>query len=275
MSLVFERCQALRELELSNAPLERPSAPLAHLTRLVLCNTTTPPGGAAQGLRLAASAPRLEVLAWRQPRDGGAAEALRGHPALRELRLDLRSLRGDEADTCLCAAAALPRLTALLLNTKPPACTDGSVRETVRERGPRLSRWLQRFTGLARLALEFEGALPWARELLAGVGKAADGRLRSLELAGYLPPDAIDAGRVLHVLPDLYPRLESADISLCGTQYISPEEWAGAARDIQASLPWVGQRCPALARVTVRVTTSDPDVAVPLPLKFTWSRPDS
>ena len=62
LPLVAARCPALRDLELSNAPLEHPSIPLAHLTRMYLCHCPAPAGGAARPLRLAAAAPRLEAL---------------------------------------------------------------------------------------------------------------------------------------------------------------------------------------------------------------------
>ena len=82
LTLASAACPALRELEVESWHLDQPPAPLPHLTRLHATDIDVPPDGAVPLRRLAAAAPRLEVLDWFSGFDPAIAKAAEGHPCL-------------------------------------------------------------------------------------------------------------------------------------------------------------------------------------------------
>lgn len=213
-------CPLLIKLTLEGYELSRrPAAPLAHVTRLEVCNARH-----LTSARLSDTFPKLAALR----RHGyckcaGWAAAASGHAALHTLELDLRGLeargpRADEpaaedADQWLEAAGQLMALASLGLTID----TDVFVWTSEFESGSgeclkRALSHLRLAAQLTRLDLTAEMGLP-LRYLIVHLGDSLAVRLRCLRVAGgEVPAEA--AAVQLFPLVGTFPRLADLDIAV-------------------------------------------------------------
>ena len=227
--------------------LDQPLAPLPHLTRLLLTdiNDLHPEDSDATPLRrLAAAAPRLEVLEWR---GGGAGDsiacAVEGHPCLKELWVY------DDEDAWLRAIPRLPALATLRMHMNPPwdGCDDDWDRaggETAR--ALRVCASLACCQRLSHLNLTFSLDVP-ARELLSAVGAAVGSRLLSLILGCALLERGA-AARAAYALLACYPCLEVLELSMPFSMEASVAN-ALSRELLLAAISLAAPLCPALRKV--------------------------
>lgn len=198
--------------------LDQPSAPLVHLTRVIFNSCALLDDGPASPLRLAAAAPRLQVLAWHAILEHGtSALVVEGHPCLRELSLDFAGHISDAAHrkAWLHTIQQLPALSSLAFDVflgyfeseEPGDDADEAAQAA------RLCGWLGRCERLEHLKLRAYDELR-VRALLAALGAATGSRLRSLHLTAALPQTPTDAAQVLPSLVACYPCLEEPSLRL-------------------------------------------------------------
>lgn len=255
------RCPPLRELDPTARNLHQPRAPLPHLTRLSLssCYSSYSPLP-----RLAGLAPRLAALHVEgKSASGEMAEAAAGHPALRDLSVDLYGddVPGEGEPAWRAVPQKLPALSRLNLWVHAQMFwpTEDDEEE---EGGGGLAELsgvqcacdcLRNCKGLTHLAFAVGGldsGPGTLRELLAAVGAAVGGQLRSLTLAGAEVPPQGAAAEALRALARCFPRLE-----VLALQLRRPEADARSAEavshDVLAPVPALARRCPALQEVWV------------------------
>ena len=199
LALASAACPALRELEVASWYLDQPPAPLEHLKCLSVSDIKLPPEGAAPLRRLAAAAPRLQVLEHYDVDDTSVIAAAEGHPCLHKLRVLYR-----DQEAWLLAIPQLPALLTLELSVHSGVFMHEEVegQDGTAAHVACVFDWLARCKRLLHLKLDISPeAHMSAHGLLAAVGTVVGGRLRSLTINhAKLPLTADAAARAMHTL---------------------------------------------------------------------------
>ena len=170
--------------------------------------------------------------------------AAEGHPCLRELRVS-----DGQEEAWLRAAPRLPALSTLKLVVHPQLFKqeglDGEAAQMLRVFG-----WVAHCEWLSHLVLKVAPHTHVAaQDLLAAVGAAAGGLLKSLTLRGaQLPPTRESATRAMQTLVGC-PHLEVLWLWTPGYMEASAAE--ARARELLLVAPALAPRCPALREVRV------------------------
>lgn len=223
--------------------------------------------------------PKLEALSWVGPGDA-AAPGARGAPAaLHTLKAWLHYDSGDEACEWLAAAAALPRLEAVELETDDyevtyyeyPGDPDTAVH------APLSFNWLRPCANVTRLRLAIRDQAV-LDELLEDVGRAAGGQLTHLDVVTAEPPHmAVADMDLLGALPRWFRRLESLRIGMVFPYREAARRAKRVMAAMRADLPQIAVECPALKEVVVTVPVPASEWFYPKlrPDPFTWTQPSS